>query len=120
MNAALSILLSLALALPGVFARPVPSGATPPAPLPTGPRVPSWDDGWGPIISGLCEGEEWGPDSDGDGWPDICDGCPAIFDPSNADLDEDDVGDLCDNCADVPNPAQEDADGDGLGDACDD
>ncbi|KAA3608752.1 MAG: hypothetical protein DWQ01_11630 [Planctomycetota bacterium] len=35
-------------------------------------------------------------DSDGDGWPDSCDNCPA-----------------------TPNPGQEDTDGDGLGDACD-
>src|SRR5262245_14796988 len=59
-----------------------------------------------------------GPDSDGDGVPDVCDNCPSVANPDQRDSDGDLVGDACDNCVDVPNLAQGDSDGDGRGDAC--
>jgi hypothetical protein len=59
-----------------------------------------------------------GPDSDGDGVPDVCDLCPSVPDPDQRDGDGDLVGDACDNCVAVPNLAQGDSDGDGRGDAC--
>lgn len=37
-----------------------------------------------------------GPDADGDGVGDDCDGCPSVFDPDQADTDGDGVGDACD------------------------
>ncbi|MBD3389182.1 MAG: hypothetical protein GF416_08815, partial [Candidatus Altiarchaeales archaeon] len=49
----------------------------------------------------------------------LCDTCPAIFNPGQADADFDGFGDDCDNCVDVYNPTQSDADQDGKGDACD-
>ncbi len=51
----------------------------------------------------------FGPDTDGDGLVDACDG----------DDDADGVVDADDNCPRVPNPGQENADGDLEGDACD-
>ncbi|EYF00107.1 Hypothetical protein CAP_1358 [Chondromyces apiculatus DSM 436] len=70
-------------------------------------------------------------DADGDGVQDAVDNCPAVYNPSQADLDGDGLGDLCDpdddgdgvldaadNCPRTPNPGQEDANGDGIGDAC--
>jgi hypothetical protein len=59
-----------------------------------------------------------GPDSDGDGVPDVCDTCPSVANPDQRDTDGDLVGDACDNCVAVPNLAQGDSDGDGRGDAC--
>jgi Domain of unknown function (DUF4114)/Thrombospondin type 3 repeat len=59
-----------------------------------------------------------GPDSDGDGVPDVCDNCPSVANLDQRDSDGDLVGDACDNCVDVPNLAQGDSDGDGRGDAC--
>jgi hypothetical protein len=35
------------------------------------------------------------PDSDGDGYPDAGDGCPAVFDPEQRDADGNGVGDAC-------------------------
>lgn len=61
-----------------------------------------------------CEG----PDGDGDGIADVCDGCPAVPDPQQLDTDGDLVGDACDNCLHAPNFRQTDSDGDGRGDAC--
>ncbi|HZN04445.1 MAG TPA: hypothetical protein VFD06_12760, partial [Candidatus Polarisedimenticolia bacterium] len=53
---------------------------------------------------------------------DACDalsGCQSRFDPALPDLDGDGVPDLCDGCPAVPNADQADGDGDGVGDACD-
>lgn len=82
------------------------------------------------------------PDGDGDGWPDTCDNCNGLANPTQADADNDDIGDDCDTCTDTDgdgfgnagypvntcpvdncpaaaNPTQDDADSDGAGDACD-
>jgi hypothetical protein len=59
------------------------------------------------------------PESDGDGFLDMCDCCPDAPNEDQADGDFDGRGNVCDNCPAVPNPGQEDADGDGIGDACD-
>jgi syndecan 4 len=72
-------------------------------------------------------------DADGDGFLDVCDNCPTIVNPDQADLDSDGIGDVCDddmdndgilntqdNCFRVHNMDQADSDGDGVGDACDD
>lgn len=58
-------------------------------------------------------------DTDGDGFADSIDDCPAVYNPGQADGDSDGDGDACDNCVATYNPAQSDLDGDGLGDACD-
>jgi hypothetical protein len=54
-----------------------------------------------------------------DGVGDVCDNCPAVYNPTQSDADGDGVGDACDNCAAAPNATQTDADTDGFGDACD-
>lgn len=59
-----------------------------------------------------------GPDGDGDGIADTCDGCPSVSDPDQRDADRDGVGDACDNCRRVPNFGQDDVDGNGRGNAC--
>jgi hypothetical protein len=51
------------------------------------------------------------PDTDEDGVPDACDGCPDAPDPGQFDGDGDRVGDACDNCPSLGNPAQADSDG---------
>jgi Zn-dependent metalloprotease len=48
-----------------------------------------------------------GPDTDGDGWCNTGDNCPAVANPGQANADRDALGDACDNCTD--------ADRDGLG-----
>jgi len=58
-------------------------------------------------------------DDDGDGFSNVCDNCPSVANPDQADADQDGVGDACDNCPETPNPDQLDLDGDGLGNACD-
>jgi hypothetical protein len=60
------------------------------------------------------------PDTDGDGWQDSFDNCPANYNPSQSDVDADNRGDACDNCVNVYNPDQSNVGGDPLlGDACD-
>ena len=68
-------------------------------------------------MSGVCQGSV--VDDDSDGFSNICDNCPMVANPDQADADQDGVGDLCDNCPQTPNPTQLDLDGDGLGNACD-
>ena len=49
-----------------------------------------------------------GPDTDGDGFPDNCDNCPAVPNPGQNDCDNDSVGNDCDSDGDnddVPNPS---------------
>jgi predicted acyl esterase len=74
-------------------------------------------------------------DTDGDGWPNDSDNCPATANGNQLDSDGDGVGDACDstnddsdgdgvsntndNCPSTSNPAQTDTDNDGIGDACD-
>ncbi|HYV85614.1 MAG TPA: thrombospondin type 3 repeat-containing protein [Patescibacteria group bacterium] len=58
-------------------------------------------------------------DSDGDGFMDGSDDCPAVANPGQADADRDGVGDACDNCPAAANATQSDGDRDGAGDACD-
>jgi sugar lactone lactonase YvrE len=58
------------------------------------------------------------PDSDGDGFLDFEDTCPARSNPDQLDTDGDGFGNLCDNCPGIANESQLDSDGDGLGDAC--
>jgi hypothetical protein len=59
-----------------------------------------------------------GPDSDGDGIPDLVDNCVAVGNTDQRDHDGDGRGDACDVC---PHLADSGADGDldGVGDACD-
>ena len=79
-------------------------------------------------------------DVDGDGFGDICDDCPAVYDPLQSldsvglpvacpgssvgwdrdDADEDGIPNLTDNCPLIANKDQADLDADGVGDACDD
>lgn len=59
-------------------------------------------------------------DGDGDSVGDSCDSCPAVRNQDQADVDDDDLGDACENCPAVFNPGQEDVDEDMIGDACDD
>jgi Tol biopolymer transport system component/predicted flap endonuclease-1-like 5' DNA nuclease len=75
-------------------------------------------------------------DSDGDGFADPFDNCPAVPNADQADMDANGVGDACDaahgpdvdsdgvpniadNCQILANPDQRDTDGDGFGNACD-
>ena len=37
-----------------------------------------------------------GPDEDADGYPDLCDNCPSVANPDQANGDGDDLGDACD------------------------
>ena len=56
-------------------------------------------------------------DSDGDGVLYICDNCPLVSNPDQADTDTDDVGDVCDECPEEDDKA--DYDGDGYADCRD-
>jgi len=58
-------------------------------------------------------------DLDGDGISELCDNCPNLLNPGQADGDLDGIGDACDNCPTVFNPSQADANGNNIGDACD-
>lgn len=59
-------------------------------------------------------------DTDGDGFGDVCDGCPTTGDQVPLrDEDRDGLLDACDNCPGQENRGQLDRDGDGIGDACD-
>jgi hypothetical protein len=78
-------------------------------------------------------------DKDDDFVPDVSDNCPAVANPSQADVDVDGFGDLCDpcpgdpfndfdgdafcratdNCPLISNPNQSNVDGDAFGDVCD-
>ncbi len=79
---------------------------------------------------GVCSVNQENSDTDPHG--DVCDNCPEVHNPNQADLDRDGLGDACDpdadgdgwpeggdNCPLVPNPDQIDSDGDGVGDCCD-
>lgn len=65
-----------------------------------------------------CDSDE-GSDVDNDGFFDLCDNCPSVFNPGQEDEDGDGVGDVCDNCPQTINVDQNNADGDESGDACD-
>ncbi len=80
----------------------------------------------------LCPAEMEPIDSDGDGYYDACDNCPAIPNPDQRDSEGDGVGDICDddqdndaipdeidNCPFASNASQADIDDDTVGDACD-
>ncbi|MBW1768500.1 MAG: hypothetical protein JRJ65_15825 [Deltaproteobacteria bacterium] len=58
-------------------------------------------------------------DTDGDGFDDDQDNCPADFNPEQSDGDGDGLGAQCDNCPADFNPDQVDGDSDGAGDQCD-
>jgi sugar lactone lactonase YvrE len=58
------------------------------------------------------------PDSDGDGFLDFEDVCPARANPDQLDTDDDGLGNLCDNCPGMANPDQLDTDMDGIGNEC--
>lgn len=63
------------------------------------------------------------PDTDGDGFRDGADHCPAVAGTANGcaaeDTDSDGILDSTDNCRSIPNPGQADLDADSLGDVCD-
>jgi len=58
-------------------------------------------------------------DTDDDGVGDVCDNCPSVANVSQLNSDADTLGDACDNCPADSNPEQHDCDSDSLGDACD-
>lgn len=68
--------------------------------------------------AGGCDAAGASADGDGDGTPDVCDNCRAMYNPTQADRDHDGVGDSCDNCILYPNPGQEVASNDTVGTAC--
>lgn len=68
---------------------------------------------------GVLPAQQDQTDGDGDGVPDLGDGCPSVANPLQADADDDGIGDACDNCPQHCNLGQADADADGVGNACD-
>jgi hypothetical protein len=68
--------------------------------------------------SGMCSGDLCTAHPNPDGVPDVCDNCPADYNPNQEDSDSDGYGDTCDNCKTKPNN-QADSDHDIIGDACD-
>jgi hypothetical protein len=58
---------------------------------------------------GRIIGERTGPDSDGDGVPDVEDNCPSVPNAGQEDSDGDGIGDFCDNCFMTPNRDQANA-----------
>ncbi len=58
-------------------------------------------------------------DSDGDGFCDVYDNCPEIYNPDQENSDSDSLGNACDNCPDIYNPEQVDSDEDSIGNSCD-
>jgi len=58
-------------------------------------------------------------DTDADGWLDLSDNCPTVFNDLQEDTDGDGAGDACDSCTQVANATQVDTDGDHFGNACD-
>ncbi|MDF1545691.1 MAG: PKD domain-containing protein [bacterium] len=68
-----------------------------------------------------------GTDSDGDGFADVCDNCPSVYNPLQIDSEPynpywhrgDNIGDSCDNCPMIHNANQSDTDSDSVGDLCD-
>ncbi|MCW5198475.1 thrombospondin type 3 repeat-containing protein [Desulfobulbus sp. F3] len=61
----------------------------------------------------------WAADTDGDGFDDSLDNCPAVANADQTDADGDGAGDSCDNCKDAVNADQLDADEDKIGNTCD-
>ena len=88
-----------------------------PYPGPPNTDGDSIDDHTDNCISATNENQA---DSDGDGFGNACDRCPATYSYDfNADADGDADGDMCDNCTFAANATQTDSDADGVGDACD-
>ena len=69
--------------------------------------------------NGLVDDDAAGEDTDDDGFHNVCDNCPAAFNPEQRDFDADAIGNVCDNCSFAANPNQLDVDGDLRGDVCD-
>jgi hypothetical protein len=69
--------------------------------------------------SSICSGTVCTTTPTPDGIPDICDNCPMVVNPDQADTDDDSFGNACDNCPNSYNPDQADQDHDGFGDVCD-
>ncbi len=87
------------------------------------PRANKWDNRRS-IIDADASGNAVQPDTDGDGYGDVCDICPfnpgenCTF-PTPNDGDGDGIANLSDNCPNDYNPDQADSDRDGKGDVCD-
>ena len=71
-----------------------------------------------PDVLSTAGGISWN-EVDFDGLGDVCDNCPTLQNPDQADAELDGVGDVCDNCPAEANESQADSDDDGFGDPCD-